>query len=1005
MARTIRGINVKIGAETSGLKKALKNVEKESRDIGRELRKVNRGLKFSPQSTELLSQKQDLLRKRISKTSDKLSTLRKSQKQVERQFERGEIDDGQYRAFKREIVQTESKMETFNRQLKQTNRQARRAKLGLDKLKKAGRMLATGFAAASAAIASAGYVIGREINKTMEYADEVDKLSQKMGLAAETTQEWTFVAEQNGTNIESLTRALGRFQKNVGDADDGLTTATRSFKQLGVEIKDSTGQLKDMDDIFPETIRKLSEMEDETKRNQIAMNLFGRGGKELIPILNNTSGEIEDLIEQANDLDLVMSDEEIDSWVDFKDTTHALSEEFNAFRRDLATEFLPFLKQDLIPYIRDTALPTLKGFIDNIKEFFDMPFSWEGGDEIFGQISSIESVEEAEKMLEKWRAIYAENREILDKYTSGELEGEGFLGGLSREQIKMIQEANDKAKQADDIIAALENKIERLRSKSEETDTGGEDTGGGEEGPTELEKFLSDLDQQIEDYNFEEKLSGIGTTWQKEIEKLRREGKKKLIKAKDLGASEETLEKIRDFYDRQVGNVISNAKDESLELEKQYQNELALLRKEGMEKELEQLEQQKQRELEQAEGKAEAKDEIREKYAILEQQIIDKYDQKEKEAAEKLQNELALIRTKGKEKELEQLEQWYAEEQEKAEGNEEALTALKKLYDEKKLDIEEEYAEKEQKLQDEIMENKFVLNQISLQEYKEYLQERLKDYKEYTDEYAKLQEKIDNLEVTPVEVESEYTEQLEILKQKNEAFGDSFDFIAEKTKLVKDTLNRLIETGNKDSKIFTDLNILYNNLSGDGKAESLNWMTDAFVDLGVEIEEANKAFKDWEKEMVNGLSNAIARGEDLGDVFENIADQISAMVIKQAIVQPMTDAVLDWAGLGFAHEGAYVSPRGLIQDLPSYHSGGLPGLESDETIIKAQTGERVLSRSQNEALLNGELGGNTNVTLIQAVDSKSFQQMLAENKATVTQLSAEDIMKNGQLRKALKQYL
>jgi hypothetical protein len=147
------------------------------------------------------------------------------------------------------------------------------------------------------------------------------------------------------------------------------------------------------------------------------------------------------------------------------------------------------------------------------------------------------------------------------------------------------------------------------------------------------------------------------------------------------------------------------------------------------------------------------------------------------------------------------------------------------------------------------------------------------------------------------------------------------------------------------------------------------------------------------------------KGEDLGDVFSNIADQIAAMVIKKAIVQPIVTWGLEAAGLGSAHEGAYVSPRGLIQDLPSYHSGGLPGLDRDETIIKAQTGERVLSRGQNEALMNGQLGGNTNVTLIQAVDSKSFQQMLAENRATVTQLSVEDIMKNGQLRKVLKQYL
>jgi hypothetical protein len=1123
MAEKIRGINVKIGADTTALSSALKDVEKESRDIGRELNKVNQALKFSPKSTELLSQKQDLLKERISKTGEKLDALRKSQKQIEDQFKRGEIDDGQYRAFRREVVQSESKLDTFNRQLKETNRQARNAKIGFDDLKKAGGMLATGIAAVSAAMVAAGYVISREINRTMEYADKVDKLSQKMGLSAEATQEWTFVAEQNGTTLESLTNALARFQKNVGDADDGLTTATRSFKDLEVDIYDVNDNLRTMDDLFPVTIRKLAEMEDITKRNQIAMNLFGRGGKELIPILNQSTEDIEALVEQANDLDLVMSDEDIKSWVDFKDAAHAVTEEFNALRREMATELLPFLQSEFLPFIKDNLIPTLKKVGDFIAKGFGFSFAYDEDGSAEQAIRDIDDLTEAQSTLE-------EKQEELAN--APDPKSIGFLKYSREERQNIIARRNT----LESEIALLEYLIETrdwLNEKKENNQDAVFDI--DEEGPTELETFLSDLDQKIEDYNFGQKLSEIGTTWRQEIEKLDREKAKKLIEAEDLGASKRTLDKIKYFYDKQVADIIKGAKDRSLEAEKKYQNELALLQKEGLEQELERLNQQEEaeleankeniealdeirnkynikrqevrekyakveielekkyqnelallklegeeaelerlrqqeeKEIEQAEGKEAVIGKIQEKYRIERQQVKDKYNEQEKEAAEKLQNELSLLRKEGKEKELEQLDQWYEAEQEKAEGNKEALAvleeiylerknninekyaeeekntaeklqnelellrkngkgkelaeldqwyeaeqdktegnkealaALEGIYNEKKLDIEEKFVEEEKKLEDEIKQNKFAINQISLEDYKAYLQERLKDYEEYTDEWLKLKQKIDDLEITPAEVESEYSAELELLKKKNETFGESFDFVAKKTELVKKALERLIETGNTDSEIFHNLIELYKELTAvdNEDIESLNWMTDAFVDLGLEIENANQKFTDWKDDLVNGLSEAIVQGESLSDVLSNIADQIATMVIKQGIVQPIVDWGLNLAGL--AHEGAYVSPAGLIRDLPSYHTGG--DIKPDERVIKVETGERVLSRNQNEAFESGEYGKQEiNISIpITGMDTQDIMRALTKDGgAAVAAALGLDYNRNGVTRKIIK---
>lgn len=889
MARQIKGISVRIDAETKGLNAALKDVRKESNKIGRELYKVNRGLRFSPKSTELLSQKQKLLKSRIDSTTKELNALKQSQDEVEKKFKKGEIDDKQYREFKRDIVQAESKLDTFNNQLKQTNRQARNAKFGLDDLKKAGRMLATGMAAAGAAIASVGYVVGKEINKTMEYADEVDKLSQKMGLTKEATQEWTFVAEQNGTTLESLTRALGRFQKNVGDADDGLTTATRSFNQLGVEISDSSGQLKTMDEIFPETIRKLSDMEDITKRNQIAMNLFGRGGKELIPILNNTAGEIDDLIEKANELDLVMSDEDIQSWVNFKDATHEVTEEFDALRRNLANDFLPFLQTEFLPYIQDTLVPTVKSITDAFSYGW-MSFAYEGGDEAKDAINNIEELSEAQDLLQEKQKELSNTKSIEDLNTWEKL-------SMSAEEKQSLHE---RRRLLEDEVALLEYRIEnwdRLNSKSGDSGGGGDDSIS--DGKSKLEEFNEELERMISNYEEEKEISSLDKPLDKEMKKLDIERQALLDRAKELEASEETKQAIRDLYTQKEEQAIRSAKEKALELEQEYQNELAIMKKEGLDKELEQLWQQEQAEIEAAKGKEEAIDEIEEKYRI-----------KRQEAREK-------------------------------------------------------YAEKEKQLEDEIMENRFEANDISNQKYRKYLEDRLKDYKEHSNEWERISKKIRDL------------------------IGEE---MAENSFYPDWKADQIISGGDGDTK---------------EQVQSINWMTDAWVDLGLEIEDANQKFVDWKDSLITGLSGAIARGEDLGDVFDNIGDQIASMVMQKAIVGPIVNYALGGLNLPTFHEGGFVSPRTAIENIQRFHTGGGYGLKSNEQPAILEYGERVLTEGQNKTLESinpNKLGGTMYNITINAVDSQSFEQAIRKNPKAIINVVGSNIMKNGDLRRIMNKY-
>lgn len=117
MAETIRGINVVIGSDTTGLAKALSDVNKHARDIQSELKQVEKLLKLDPTNTELIAQKQKLLADAVATTSAKLKVLKEAQEQVNEQFKKGDITEGQYRAFQREVAATEQQLKKLESEI------------------------------------------------------------------------------------------------------------------------------------------------------------------------------------------------------------------------------------------------------------------------------------------------------------------------------------------------------------------------------------------------------------------------------------------------------------------------------------------------------------------------------------------------------------------------------------------------------------------------------------------------------------------------------------------------------------------------------------------------------------------------------------------------------------------------------------------------------------------------------------------------------------------------
>ena len=110
MANRIKGITVEINGDTTGLTKALANVNKEIKSTQSQLKDVEKLLKLDPGNTELLAQKHKLLGQAVEETKNKLQTLKTAQEQANEALKNGTITQEQYDGLQREIVETEQEM-------------------------------------------------------------------------------------------------------------------------------------------------------------------------------------------------------------------------------------------------------------------------------------------------------------------------------------------------------------------------------------------------------------------------------------------------------------------------------------------------------------------------------------------------------------------------------------------------------------------------------------------------------------------------------------------------------------------------------------------------------------------------------------------------------------------------------------------------------------------------------------------------------------------------------
>lgn len=307
-ANRIKGITVEIGGDTTGLDKALKGVNSEIRSTQSQLKDVEKLLKLDPTNTELLRQKQVLLKKSVEETKNKLETLKEAQKQMDGK----EVDKNseQYMALQREIEATEQSLNELEAAAGKSNTAMSKVAAVAGQISEGAAKVADATKKISAAAGAGIVAIGGMAYKSAMAADELNTLSKQSGISTEWLQKFDYAADLVDVSVDDITGAVRKMKKNLTSNSKDVQAA---FAGIGVSIYDASGQMRNAEDIFFDCLQGLSRIGNETLRDNVAMQLFGKSADSLAGIIDDGGAALRAYGDECERLGYVLDQQTLDS--------------------------------------------------------------------------------------------------------------------------------------------------------------------------------------------------------------------------------------------------------------------------------------------------------------------------------------------------------------------------------------------------------------------------------------------------------------------------------------------------------------------------------------------------------------------------------------------------------------------------------------------------------------------------------------------------------------------
>lgn len=222
---------------------------------------------------------------------------------------------------------------------------------------------------------AAGGAIAALATKSAAAADRVDKMSQRVGMSRQEFQEWDFVLSQNGASIDQMQTSMRRLAQSMDETVQGTGRSSEYFERLGINVRNADGSMRRQIDVFRDTVTALQGMSSEAEKSAIAAQLLGRGAVELMPLLNQSAGSVDELMEKAREMGMVLSDDAVDAGVAFTDAMDAIKRSMGAAVTEMGASLLPILQDELVPLMTERVVPAIRRMGERVQ---DMIAWWKG---------------------------------------------------------------------------------------------------------------------------------------------------------------------------------------------------------------------------------------------------------------------------------------------------------------------------------------------------------------------------------------------------------------------------------------------------------------------------------------------------------------------------------------------------------------------------------------------------------------------------------------------------
>lgn len=209
---------------------------------------------------------------------------------------------------------------------------------------------AFGLVAVAGAAAGAAVVTGLAAmtKAAINTADEMGMTAQKVGLSVDVFSALAYAAKMNDVPLDGLKTGLNQLNKSLIETENGGSAVATAFKYLGISSKDASGKLKASDQILNEVANAFATMPDGASKSAVAMEIFGKAGADLIPMLNAGADGIKTLTDEAKSLGVVITQDLADAANQFNDNLDKIGSMSQGVGMVIAKELLPVLNNFVV---------------------------------------------------------------------------------------------------------------------------------------------------------------------------------------------------------------------------------------------------------------------------------------------------------------------------------------------------------------------------------------------------------------------------------------------------------------------------------------------------------------------------------------------------------------------------------------------------------------------------------------------------------------------------------